>query len=99
MIDWEDATIGDPLADLAIARSNLVWTHGNRACRAFTAHYGNAVGLDPHRLWLWDIHAAVIMAPHAGDYASEWQDLGRSDVSEAMILGRLQNLVDGVVMP
>ncbi len=99
VIDWEDAMIGDPLADLAIARSNLVWTHGTGACRAFTAHYGNAVGLDPHRLWLWDIHAAVIMAPHAGDYASDWQDLGRRDVSEAVILERLQELVDGAVMP
>ena len=99
VIDWEDAMIGDPLADLAIARSNLVWTHGTGACRDFTAHYGNAMGLDPRRLWLWDIHAAVIMAPHAGDYAADWQDLGRGDVSEALILERLQGLVDDAVMP
>ena len=99
VIDWEDAMIGDPLADLAIARSNLVWTHGTRACRAFTAHYGKAMGLDLHRLRLWDIHAAATMAPHAGDYAADWQDLGRRDVSETVILERLQELVDGVVMP
>ena len=99
VIDWEDAMIGDPLADLAIARSNLVWTHGIEACRAFTAHYRNALGLDPHRLWLWDIHAAAIMAPHAGDYAADWRDLGRKDLSKGVILGRLQELVDGAVMP
>lgn len=99
VIDWEDAVIGDPLADLAIARSNLVWTHGIRACRVFTAYYRYARDLDPHRLWLWDIHAAAIMAPHAGDYAADWQDLGRKDVSEAVILERLQELVDGAVMP
>ena len=99
VIDWEDAMIGDPLADLAIARSNLVWTHGIGACRAFTTHYRNAMGLDPHRLWLWDIHAAVTMAPHAGDYAADWQELGRRDISETMILKRLQDLVDGNVMP
>ena len=99
VIDWEDAMIGDPLADLAIARSNLVWTHGTRACRAFTARYGSVMGLDPHRLRLWDIHAAVTMAPHAGDYAADWQDLGRKDVTEAVILERLQELVDGAVMP
>ncbi len=99
VIDWEDAMIGDPLADLAIARSNLVWTHGARACRAFTAHYANAMGLDPHRLRLWDIHAAVVMAPHAADHAAGWQELGRRDVSETVILERLQGLVDGAVMP
>ena len=98
VIDCEDAVIGDPLADLAIARSNLVWTHGVEASRAFTADYRNARGLDPHRLWLWDIHAAVTMAPHAGDYAADWQDLGRRDLSEAVILERLQKLVDGAVM-
>ena len=99
VIDWEDAVIGDPLADLAIARSNLVWTHGIRACRVFTTRYRDAMDFDLHRLWLWDIHAAVIMAPHAGDYAADWQDLGRRDLSEAMILERLQKLVDGAVMP
>ncbi|MDE0238851.1 MAG: phosphotransferase [bacterium] len=99
VIDWEDAVIGDPLTDLAIARSNLVWTHGIRACRTFTAHYRDAMGLDPYRLRLWDIHAAVTMAPHAGDYAADWQDLGRMDLSEAVILERLQELVDGAVMP
>ena len=99
VIDWEDAVIGDPLADLAIARSNLVWTHGPAACRAFTSHYRNALGLDSRRLWLWDMHAAVIMAPHASAYAADWQDLGRSDISEAMILERLQDLVNGTFMP
>ena len=99
VIDWEDAVIGDPLFDLAIARSNLVWTHGTGACRAFTKCYRDATGLDPYRLWQWDIHAAVIMAPHAGDYAADWQDLGRRDLSEAVILERLQELVDGTVMP
>jgi len=39
------------------------------------------------------------MAPHAGDYAADWQDLGRKDVSEAVILERLQDLVDDAVMP
>ncbi len=99
VIDWEDAMIGDSLADLAIARSNLVWTHGAAACRAFTASYRNAMGIDPHRLWLWDIHAATTMAPQAADYAADWQDLGRKDVSEEVILERLQELVDGAVMP
>lgn len=99
VIDWEDAVIGDPLADLAIARSNLVWTHGVSACRVFTAFYREAMVLDLHRLRLWDIHAAVTMAPHAGDYAADWQDLGRKDLSEAVILERLQMLVDGAVMP
>ncbi len=99
VIDWEDAMIGDPLADLAIARSNLVWTHGIEACRAFTAYYRSAMGLDFRRLRPWDIHAAATMAPHAGDYAADWQDLGRTDISETVILERLQALVNGAATP
>ncbi len=99
VIDWEDAMPGDPLADLAIARSNLVCTHGIKACKAFAAHNRDVMAIDPHRLRLRDIRAAATMAPHARDDAAGWQDPGRTDFSGAVILERLQQLVNGAAMP
>ncbi len=92
VVDWEDAMVGDPLADLAIARSNLVWSHGPGPCRAFTSRYAERTGFDLDGLWLWDIHAAWAMAPHAAEYASGWKELGRPDITEDLILERLQDL-------
>src|SRR5690606_20855011 len=39
VIDWEDAALGDPLADLAISRLDLLWIFGPEAMRAFTDRY------------------------------------------------------------
>ena len=85
VVDWEDAAIGDPLADLAIARCDLSWGFGHRAMALFTRRYGEVTGFDPARLPLWDIAAAIHQAPHAADYAAGWQALGRADVTCAAI--------------
>jgi aminoglycoside phosphotransferase (APT) family kinase protein len=36
VIDWEDASIGDPLLDLSVARLELLWAFGVDAMRRFT---------------------------------------------------------------
>ena len=59
VIDWEDAARGDPLADVAIARLELLWLWGERAMDAFTAHYAASTGVDLGALPLWDLHAAL----------------------------------------
>jgi len=39
VIDWEDAALGDPLADLATARVELLCAYGREAMERFTASY------------------------------------------------------------
>jgi aminoglycoside phosphotransferase (APT) family kinase protein len=39
VIDWEDAAIGCPLADLANARLELLWAAGGEAMEEFTRRY------------------------------------------------------------
>ena len=39
VIDWEDARIGDPLADLACARVELRCEYGSEATGSFTERY------------------------------------------------------------
>lgn len=60
IIDWEDAALGDPLADLATARLEIFWWFGEAARDNFTAHYlTRATSCDPGNLPYWDLVAAL----------------------------------------
>jgi aminoglycoside phosphotransferase (APT) family kinase protein len=60
IIDWEDATFGDPLADLAVARQELSWFFGPDSARCFTSQYLTLrPGIDAGPLPVWDLWAAL----------------------------------------
>ena len=59
VIDWEDAALGDPLADLANARLELFIAHGEDAMAALTRHYLALSEIDATTLPLWDLWAAL----------------------------------------
>jgi aminoglycoside phosphotransferase (APT) family kinase protein len=59
VIDWEDAMLGDPLADAANARLEVLWALGAEAMEAFTQHYLALTGRDPASLPYWDLAAAL----------------------------------------
>jgi aminoglycoside phosphotransferase (APT) family kinase protein len=63
VIDWEDARIGDPLADVANTRLELLWAFGSSVMKEFTKHYqiaSGVCGLDvSSRLPLWEIRAVL----------------------------------------
>lgn len=60
IIDWEDAALGDPLADMANTRLEIMWAWGLEAMHAFTAAFQN---LNPQvnyqSLPVWDLVAAL----------------------------------------
>lgn len=59
VIDWEDAAIGDPLADLANARLELSVALGEDAMAALTRHYLALTAIDTAALPLWELWAAL----------------------------------------
>jgi aminoglycoside phosphotransferase (APT) family kinase protein len=59
VIDWEDAALGDPLADLAISRLDVVWAFGSDAMLAFTQAYQSMNPLNFTDLPYWDQCAAL----------------------------------------
>ena len=59
VIDWEDAAIGDPLADLANTRLEFLWAFGADAMDAFTDHYRSLTAIDFANLSYWDLWAAL----------------------------------------
>jgi aminoglycoside phosphotransferase (APT) family kinase protein len=67
VIDWEDASIGDPLLDLSVSRLELLWAFGVDAMRRFTDLYRVLTDVDLRNLACWDLYVA---AGAAGDLAN-----------------------------
>jgi aminoglycoside phosphotransferase (APT) family kinase protein len=60
VIDWEDAVVGDPLADVANGRLEILWALGMDAMHKFTDHYKTLMpSIDFANLPYWDLCAAL----------------------------------------
>jgi len=60
VIDWEDAAIGDPLADLGNARLEILMHYGEAAMNEFTCQYSALwPDTDLTALPYWDLYAAL----------------------------------------
>ncbi|MEO8972300.1 MAG: phosphotransferase [Ktedonobacteraceae bacterium] len=59
IIDWEDAAIGDPLADVANSRLELLWAFGLETMQQFTQQYQSLTTTDFTSLPYWDLCAAL----------------------------------------
>lgn len=88
VIDWEDAGIGDPLLDLAIARLDILLLFGQEAMSAFTQVYAASTQTDLSTLPHWDLWASTRLIGAVSKWASVYPGLGRPDVTETLIRGR-----------
>jgi aminoglycoside phosphotransferase (APT) family kinase protein len=70
VIDWEDAVLGDPLADVANARLEILWAYGQAAMEQFTAQYQALSAIDFIDLAYWDLAAALRHAANAPVWSS-----------------------------
>jgi aminoglycoside phosphotransferase (APT) family kinase protein len=69
VIDWEDAALGDPLADFANCRLEILWAFGIEAMNDFTHQYKSRMPtIDFSNLPHWDLYAALRLASNI----SEW---------------------------
>jgi aminoglycoside phosphotransferase (APT) family kinase protein len=59
VLDWEDAAIGDPVADLAGSRNELLWKYGLDAREQFTERYLAMTSIDLTNLPFWEISGAA----------------------------------------
>ncbi|CAN5406514.1 hypothetical protein BH11ARM2_BH11ARM2_28090 [soil metagenome] len=83
VIDWEEAEIGEPLADLAICRLDLFWVLGMEAMEAFTERYQDRMSLDLTDLPYWDLCASLRPIQNLHEWAPSYPNLERPDVTEA----------------
>src|SRR5437867_4078487 len=66
IIDWEDAAFGDPLADVANGRLEILWAFGIEAMQRFTQQYQFLSSIDFTNLPYWDLCAALRAASKLG---------------------------------
>ena len=71
VIDWEDAAVGDPLADLANSRLEILWAFGSDAMRDFTGHYKAMTTVDFTDLPYWDLCAALRPVSKIAEWAED----------------------------
>ena len=98
VIDWEDATLGDPLTDLAISRLDMLWIFGLDAMRSFTQQYISMMAIDYSNLPYWHLCAALRLVRLAGANLAEWAaffvPFGRPDITEQTIREQYRFFVD-----
>lgn len=71
IIDWEDAMLGDPLADLGKSRLEILWALGEEAMKAYTSYYlAQNAKLDASALPFWDLWGAARL-PHFATFAAD----------------------------
>lgn len=63
VLDWENATLGDPLADLATSRLEMLWACGEDAMHSFTRRYLEITRRDRSLLPYWDLAIALRYGP------------------------------------
>ncbi|CAF1200431.1 unnamed protein product [Didymodactylos carnosus] len=89
VIDWEDATVGDPLTDLAISRLDIAWIFSIDAMYSFTRHYQSQMNIDYTDLPYWDLYAALRFVRLASSNLAEWaaffHPVDRHDITEQRI--------------
>lgn len=75
VVDWEDASLGDPLEDVAIARLDLWWQYGEAATQAFTRAYCASVPWPADALPVWDLLAALRPSGQLQEWARGLDDV------------------------
>ena len=73
VIDWEDAAVGDPLADVATSRLEILWAFGSDAMQHFTHLYQSMTTIDIANLPYWDLCAALQPAFKISEWAADAQ--------------------------
>ncbi len=85
VLDWEDAAFGDPLADVANTRLEVLWALGVDAMQQFTRYYQSLNRDDFTDLPYWDLCAALRPSSNFAAWAPSYALFGRQDItSQAM---------------
>jgi aminoglycoside phosphotransferase (APT) family kinase protein len=88
VIDWESAALGDPLADVACTRLDLLFVYGHDAMDEFTECYRAVRPFDDEDLAVWHLVAALRPCGHLASWAASMREYGRTDITESALRAR-----------
>lgn len=90
--DWVNACNGPTGNDVAHCRVNLSALFGTEAAEEFREAYESVAGVSQHPHW--DLVDALDTGPPA---AGQWNDAGRSDLTDAILRRRVEAYLEGLV--
>ncbi len=97
VLDWEDASLGEPLADLAICRLDSLLIFGRQAMETFTDRYLSLSQVNTEQLPYWDLCAALRAAPSIGDWAAAFPLFDRPDITEERLRAALEEFTEAAL--
>lgn len=77
LLDWEDACLGDPMAELAAARCDLYRLYGAGAADALADAYAALAPVDRARLAWWDLYMPTAQLTFMDGWGLPPEDLAR----------------------
>lgn len=93
IVDWDQAALGDPRADVGYCRADLALMFGLDAPEEFLDAYRTASGEPDLDVGYWDLLAAVRAMPDASPWMPGYVDLGRVDLDAATLRSRLEGFI------
>lgn len=93
VVDWEDAQVGDPLADVANCRLELLWAFGRSAMRQFTAHYEANASIDFSQLPYWDLCMALRPCSRISSWGLDAQTEQRMREEHSWFVANARNIL------
>lgn len=90
IIDWEDAALGDPLADLANTRLELLWAFGIEAMHNFTRLYASQTSIDLTNISYFDLCVALRPASQIATWTPD------ATTADKMVEGLSQFITDAL---
>jgi aminoglycoside phosphotransferase (APT) family kinase protein len=84
VLDWEEAEVGDPLADVAVSRLDILWAFGEEAMHIFTECYRERTEIDWRNLACWDLCVGLRPMSNLDRWARGYAEppICRPDVTE-----------------
>jgi hypothetical protein len=99
VVDWVETSWGPADLDVAHCSTALALLHGVRAGMQLTDHYvaaGGTLSDDPADHLYWRVLDALAFAPDAEKVAEPWRELGREDLTSAVLTQRLEEYLQAL---
>jgi aminoglycoside phosphotransferase (APT) family kinase protein len=102
VVDWVETSWGPADLDVAHCSTALALLHGVPAGMAFADHYRTVGGTftdNPKAHLYWRILDALAFAPDAEKVAVPWRELGRTDLTPALLTQRVEEYLLALLDP
>ncbi|WP_156722133.1 phosphotransferase family protein [Streptomyces apocyni] len=99
VVDWVETSWGPADLDVAHCSTNLALLHGVPTGMRLADQYvaaGGTLAADPAAHLHWRLLDALAFAPYAEKVGTPWRELGRTDLTDALLARRLEDYLEAL---